>query len=202
MGTVQLTQDMGPTRENGHPHPAGRACQRTKEFFGVYMARCGRRRFDLQRAGNGRRQRVAWSIIEADNTITVNNPNAIRAWQRASHWIGWISTPDVISYEEWDAVNAFYSGQAAFFVGGRYLTLLSVEAGANPAIRDAAKIGSSKIGITSVPGGTKQRQAVTLGGFWLSELPDRQFILSKQWSWSDSLFMKKCSSGGALASAA
>jgi trehalose/maltose transport system substrate-binding protein len=106
------------------------------------------------------------SIIEADNTISVNNPNAIRAWQRASHWIGWISTPDVISYEEWDAVNAFYSGQAAFFRGWARSYLLSVEAEANPAIRDTAKIGSSKIGITSVPGGNTG-QAATLGGFGL-----------------------------------
>ena len=106
------------------------------------------------------------SIIEADNTISVNNPSAIRAWQRASHWIGWISTPDVISYEEWDAVNAFYSGQAAFFRGWARSYLLSVEAEANPAIRDTAKIGSSKIGITSVPGGNTG-QAATLGGFGL-----------------------------------
>ena len=106
------------------------------------------------------------SIIEADNTISVNNPNAIRAWQRASHWIGWISTPDVISYEEWDAVNGFYSGQGAFFRGWARSYLLGVEAEANPAIRDPAKIGSSKIGITSVPGGNTG-QAATLGGFGL-----------------------------------
>jgi trehalose/maltose transport system substrate-binding protein len=105
-------------------------------------------------------------IIESDNTISVNNPNAIRAWQRASHWIGWISTPDVISYEEWDAVNAFYSGQAAFFRGWARSYFLGVEAEADPAIRDTAKIGSAKIGITSVPGGTTGR-AATLGGFGL-----------------------------------
>ena len=106
------------------------------------------------------------TIIEADDTISVNNPDAIRAWQRASHWVGWISTPDVISYEEWDAVNAFYSGQAAFFRGWARSYLLSVEAEANPAIRDTAKIGSSRIGITSVPGGNTG-QAATLGGFGL-----------------------------------
>ena len=106
------------------------------------------------------------SIIEADGTISVNNPNAVRAWQRASHWIGVISNPDVISYEEWDAVNAFYSGQAAFFRGWARSYFLSVEAEANPAIRDTAKIGSSKIGITGVPGGSNG-QAATLGGFGL-----------------------------------
>src|SRR5438270_4389158 len=54
-------------------------------------------------------------IIEADRTISVNNENAIRAWQRAARWIGWISPPSVIEYEEWDAFNHFEnSGKAAF----------------------------------------------------------------------------------------
>ena len=105
-------------------------------------------------------------IIEGDNTISVNNPNAIRTWQRAAHWIGWISSPNVISYEEWDAVNAFYLGKAAFSRGWARSYFLSVEAEANPAIRDTAKIGSQQIGITSVPGGTAA-QAATLGGFGL-----------------------------------
>jgi trehalose/maltose transport system substrate-binding protein len=30
-------------------------------------------------------------IIEEDQTISVNNPLAIRAWQRAAHWVGSIS---------------------------------------------------------------------------------------------------------------
>src|SRR6266702_7917607 len=34
-------------------------------------------------------------IIETNQTISVNNENAIRAWQRAAHWIGWISPPNV-----------------------------------------------------------------------------------------------------------
>ena len=36
-------------------------------------------------------------IIEANDTISVNNPDAIRSWQRAAHWIGWISPPTVTS---------------------------------------------------------------------------------------------------------
>src|ERR1700722_19196079 len=53
-----------------------------------------------------------------------------------------------------------------FFRGWARSYFLSVEAEANPAIRDTAKIGSAKIGITSVPGGTSG-QAATLGGFGL-----------------------------------
>jgi len=53
-------------------------------------------------------------IIESDHTISVNNPAAIRAWQRAKRWIGSISPPAVIAYREIDSMNAFGSGKAAF----------------------------------------------------------------------------------------
>ena len=58
-------------------------------------------------AGGGR-------IIERDGTISVNNPAAIGAWQRARHWIGWISPPSVVSYREADTMQVFDSGRAAF----------------------------------------------------------------------------------------
>jgi trehalose/maltose transport system substrate-binding protein len=53
-------------------------------------------------------------IIESDGTISVNNPAAIRAWQRAKHWIGSISPPSVFAYRELDSLNVFSSGGAAF----------------------------------------------------------------------------------------
>ena len=53
-------------------------------------------------------------IIEADQTISVNNPNAIRAWQRAARWVGSISPPSVIGYREWDSQNVWVAGNAAF----------------------------------------------------------------------------------------
>jgi len=58
-------------------------------------------------AGGGR-------IIEPDRTISVNNPAAIRTWQRARRWIGWISPPSVVSYRELDSMLVFDSGRAAF----------------------------------------------------------------------------------------
>jgi trehalose/maltose transport system substrate-binding protein len=97
-------------------------------------------------------------IIEADGTISVNNPDAIRSWQRAAHWIGRISPPSVTSLEEWDAINAYYhAGTSAFFRGWARSYLLSVRD--IPSIRDT-------IGITSIPAG-KNAQAATLGGFGL-----------------------------------
>jgi len=53
-------------------------------------------------------------IIEADRTISVNNPNAIRAWQRAARWVGSISPPSVVGYKEWDSQNVWVAGNAAF----------------------------------------------------------------------------------------
>src|SRR5712664_4303179 len=53
-------------------------------------------------------------IIEEDKTISVNNPQAIRAWQRAARWVGSISPPSVVGYKEWDALNASMTGEAAF----------------------------------------------------------------------------------------
>lgn len=53
-------------------------------------------------------------IVEEDRTISVNNPAAIRAWQRAKRWIGWISPPGVLAFRERDSMNVFDSGGAAF----------------------------------------------------------------------------------------
>jgi trehalose/maltose transport system substrate-binding protein len=97
-------------------------------------------------------------IIEADGTISVNNPDAIHSWQRAAHWIGWISPRSVTSLQEWDAINDFYhANNSAFLRGWARSYLLSVRD--IPSIRD-------QIGLTFVPAG-KNAQAATLGGFGL-----------------------------------
>ena len=97
-------------------------------------------------------------IIEADGTISVNNPDAIRSWQRAAHWIGWISPRSVTSLEEWDAINDFYhAGTSAFFRGWARSYLLS--------IRDIPSI-QDQIGMTNIPAGGNA-QVGTLGGFGL-----------------------------------
>src|SRR5215813_13800163 len=53
-------------------------------------------------------------LIEDDETISVNNPAAIRSWQRAAGWIGWISPPGVLAYQDTDSLNVWDSGNAAF----------------------------------------------------------------------------------------
>ena len=98
-------------------------------------------------------------IIERDGGVTVNNPNAIRAWQRARRWVGWISPPSVTSFEEWDAINSFeHSAKAAFQRGWTSDYFLS-----HPGQSTVA----GRVGVSSLPAGTNAAVTV-LGGFGLS----------------------------------
>ena len=96
-------------------------------------------------------------IIESDGKISVNNANVIRAWERAAHWVGWISPPSVVSYTATDAENKFWvSGEAAFLLS--HAIVYEVFAQDKP-FRDEA-------GVTSVPAGKSARVA-TIGGYAL-----------------------------------
>lgn len=98
-------------------------------------------------------------IIEDDRTISVNNPQTIRAWQRAARWVGSISPPGVVGYEKWDAENVWRSGRAAFhraWVSDYSLISLPMP-----------PVNATKYGITSLPGGRAGR-AGTLGGSGLA----------------------------------
>ncbi|HWY44184.1 MAG TPA: extracellular solute-binding protein [Candidatus Sulfotelmatobacter sp.] len=98
-------------------------------------------------------------IIEQDGKITVNNPNTVRAWQRAAHWIGRISPPAVLSYQEWDSINAFrYTRKAAFMRSWTSDYFLS-----HPAHSEI----SNREGATAVPGGSSTRVSA-MGGIGLA----------------------------------
>ncbi len=93
-------------------------------------------------------------IVEEDKTISVNNPHAIQAWQRAARWVGSISSPSVVGYEEWDALNVWIAGDAAFMRNWPTAYVDSQAAGSP--IRN-------KFDITLLPGG-KAGRVGTLGG--------------------------------------
>jgi trehalose/maltose transport system substrate-binding protein len=97
-------------------------------------------------------------IIEEDKTISVNNPHAIRAWQRAARWVGSISPPSVVGYQEWDALNVWVGGDAAFMRG--WPTAYADGQAAESSIRN-------KFDITLLPGGQAGRVG-TLGGAGLA----------------------------------
>src|SRR3984893_17222711 len=97
-------------------------------------------------------------IIEADGAISVNNPHAIRAWQRATRWVGSISPPSVVGYREWDSLNAWVAGDAAFMRNWPTAYLDSQAAGSP--IRN-------KFDLALLPGG-KAGRVGTLGGAGLA----------------------------------
>lgn len=100
-------------------------------------------------------------IVENDRTISVNNPAAIRSWQRAKHWIGWISPRSVLAYRETDSINVFDSGNAAFnrVWGGISIT----PSGQSRQIHWRKSLPQGKTGYTSMPSG-RAGWAGTLGG--------------------------------------
>jgi len=97
-------------------------------------------------------------IIEEDKTISVNNRQAIRAWQRAARWVGSISPPSVVGYKEWDALNVWVAGDAAFMRNWP-IAYVDSQAAGSP-IRN-------KFDITLLPGGKVGRLG-TLGGAGLA----------------------------------
>lgn len=97
-------------------------------------------------------------IIEGDGTISVNNPRTIGALERAARWVGTISPPSVTAYREWDALNIWQSGNAAFMRNWPPSYTTSHGEGS---------VVGSKFAVALLPGGTAGRTG-TLGGASLS----------------------------------
>jgi trehalose/maltose transport system substrate-binding protein len=126
LGGLEYRTDL--LREYGYDHPprtldelesmaeriqTGERAKGRKDFWGyVWQGGAGEaltcNALEWQAAAGG------GTVIEQDRTISVNNPAAIRAWQRAKRWIGWISPPSVVAYRELDSMLVFDSGRAAF----------------------------------------------------------------------------------------
>jgi trehalose/maltose transport system substrate-binding protein len=104
-------------------------------------------------------------VIESNQTISVNNPATIRSWQRARRWIGWISPPSVLAYQDLDSINVFDKGGAAFgrVWGGSPIT----RRGLFRQLHWRSSLAQSKTGYTSIPEGP-MGSAATLGGSGLA----------------------------------
>jgi trehalose/maltose transport system substrate-binding protein len=104
-------------------------------------------------------------IAEDNKTISVNNPAAIRSWQRAKHWIGWISPPSVLAYRELDSTNAFDSGNAAFnrVWGGSTIN----RGGQSNFVHSRDALVGGRTGYSSIPSGAAA-SAGSLGGSGLA----------------------------------
>ncbi len=99
-------------------------------------------------------------IVEPNGEVSVNNPNAQRALERARSWIGRITPPGVTTYQEEESRNVWQSGNAAFMRNWPYAYALGQSAGSP--IR-------GRIGVAVLPRGEgpQGRHAATLGGWQL-----------------------------------
>jgi len=140
---------------------AGERAKGNKDFWGyVWQGAAAEaltcNAIEWQAAADGGR------VIESNRTISVNNPAAIRSWQRAKHWIGWISPPSVLAYQELDSLNVFDKGGAAFgrIWGGASITHIALFR----QMHWRNSLAQSITGYTTIPGGG----AGTLGGSGLA----------------------------------
>lgn len=97
-------------------------------------------------------------LIEPDGSISVNNPNAAKALELAKSWVGTISPPGVLSYQEEESRGVWQTGNAVFMRNWPYAYSLGQS-------EDSAVRG--KFDVTTLPhGGGKS--AATLGGWNLA----------------------------------
>jgi trehalose/maltose transport system substrate-binding protein len=96
------------------------------------------------------------TIVAEDGTVTVNNPNAVRAIEQAAGWVGHIAPRGVLNYAEEEARGVFQTGNAVFMRNWPYAwPLLNAE---GSAVR-------GKVGVALLPkGGAEGRHSATLGG--------------------------------------
>ncbi|MGN6489190.1 MAG: ABC transporter substrate-binding protein [Devosia sp.] len=100
-------------------------------------------------------------IVEADGTISINNPQAAAAIDRAASWVDNISPPGVLSYGEEESRGVWQLGNAVFMRNWPYAYALGSSA-------DSAIKG--KFDVTTLPMGDGEgaRSAATLGGWNLA----------------------------------
>jgi len=133
---------------------AGERARGQKDFWGFVWQ--GGMNEDLTCAGlEWQTSEGGGRIVEDNQTISVNNPDAVSAWLRAARWVGTISPPSTVAYEKWDSENLWYSGKAAFQRG--WVSDYSLITFYDPPEK------ATSFGVTSLPAGKVGRTGV-LGG--------------------------------------
>ncbi len=99
-------------------------------------------------------------IVERDGAISINNAQTAKALTLASSWVGQISPPGVLGYQEEEARGIFQSGNAVFMRNWPYAWAL--------ANTEESPV-KGKVGVMALPkGGKTGRSAATLGGWQLA----------------------------------
>ncbi len=132
-------------------------------------------------------------IVEPDGTVSINNPKAIAAVDRAAKWVGTISPPGVTSYAEEESRQLFQTGNALFMRNWPYAYALGN--GEDSAIK-------GKFNVTVLPSGGAGN-AAALGGWQLgiskySEHPDEAAAFVK-WITSREAQKRRAIEAGLLA---
>ena len=97
-------------------------------------------------------------IVEADGTISINNPEAAAAIDMAAGWIGTISPEGVLGYKEEESRGVWQTGKAAFMRNWPYAYALGQ--GDDSAVKD-------RFSVAPLPSGGAG-SAATLGGWNLA----------------------------------
>jgi len=97
-------------------------------------------------------------IIDTDGKVTLNNPQAVAAFERAKGWVGTIAPEGVTTYGEEEARGVWQAGNSAFMRNWPYS--YSLGQAADSVIKD-------KFDVIPVPKGDGDggRNAATLGGW-------------------------------------
>ena len=99
------------------------------------------------------------NVVESDGKVSIDNPKAAAALTMAASWVGDISPPGVLSYEEEEARGVFQAGNAVFMRNWPYAWSLSQ--GPDSPVK-------GKVGVVTLPKAEGGRGAATLGGWNLS----------------------------------
>ncbi|GLQ55708.1 ABC transporter substrate-binding protein [Devosia nitrariae] len=97
-------------------------------------------------------------IVEADGTISINNPQAAEAIDRAAGWIGTIAPEGVLGYMEEESRGVWQLGNAVFMRNWPYA--YSLGNGDDSAVKDLFDVAPLPAGE-----GEGARSAATLGGW-------------------------------------
>ena len=97
-------------------------------------------------------------IVEADGTISINNPQAVAALEMAKSWIGTISPEGVLAYQEEESRGVWQIGNAVFMRNWPYAYGLGNG-------DDSAVKGKFDVAPLPMGEGPDARSAATLGGW-------------------------------------